>query len=280
MNRLRDEVGVDPVSERGLGIIRGVRPTSGAPELKRRVWSALERADSSRAGRTRPGVRVAALAVAIVLLAGTAGAMVSGRWIVPALQSRTSDAGAPSARPERARSVRWGADVASLAPTTTEAPLPGPALPALVEPAVASGATFHRSGTPSRGSAAGKSPAVATRSSTSSARERTEVLDALIALRRDHDPVRAGALLEHYLRVHPRGALREEALVLAIEAADAHGDRLLALTLARGYQADYPTGRFRQFSRDHIESNGSRSPSPSISFDGARGAASPAARKE
>ena len=62
-------------------------------------------------------------------------------------------------------------------------------------------------------------------SAASVARERTEVLDALVALRREHDPVRAGTLLTRYLSAHPRGALREEALVLAIEAADARGDQ-------------------------------------------------------
>ena len=61
-------------------------------------------------------------------------------------------------------------------------------------------------------------------SAASVARERTEVLDALVALRREHDPVRAGTLLARYLSAHPHGALREEALVLAIEAADARGD--------------------------------------------------------
>jgi hypothetical protein len=114
----------------------------------------------------------------------------------------------------------------------------------------------------------GRAPAVATRVAATSAQERTEVLDALIALRRDHDPLRAGALLDRYLVIHPRGALREEARVLAIEAADARGDRPRALKLALSYQADYPAGRFRQFARSHIESNGSRSPSPGVSLDG------------
>ena len=86
------------------------------------------------------------------------------------------------------------------------------------------------------------------------------MLDALIALRRDHDPVRAGALLDSYLVAHPRGALREEALVLATEAADARGDHALAQRLARIYQADYPQGRFHQYTRSLIQSGSAASP--------------------
>ena len=82
------------------------------------------------------------------------------------------------------------------------------------------------------------------------ARERTQVLDAMIALRRDHDPVSAGAMLQHYLTSHPNGALREEALVLAIEAARARGDLALARGLAREYQGSYPNGRFRRYAED------------------------------
>ena len=82
------------------------------------------------------------------------------------------------------------------------------------------------------------------------ARERTQVLDAMIALRRDHDPVSAGAMLQQYLTSHPSGTLREEALVLAIEAAHARGDVALAKSLARAYQDAYPNGRFRRYAQE------------------------------
>ena len=77
------------------------------------------------------------------------------------------------------------------------------------------------------------------------------MLDALVALRREHDPVRAGTLLTRYLAAHPHGALREEALVLAIEAADARNDAAGAHQLARTYQAEFPAGRFLTFARSH-----------------------------
>jgi hypothetical protein len=77
------------------------------------------------------------------------------------------------------------------------------------------------------------------------------VLEALIALRRDGEPARAGALIDRYLGANPRGALREEALVLAIEAADARGDAAAAARFAKAYRAGYPTGRFRAFADSH-----------------------------
>ena len=42
MNRLRDESGLDPISEKGIEMLRSVRPTSSSPLLKRRVWAALQ----------------------------------------------------------------------------------------------------------------------------------------------------------------------------------------------------------------------------------------------
>jgi hypothetical protein len=93
-------------------------------------------------------------------------------------------------------------------------------------------------------------PTSTTATTAAAARERTQVLDAMIALRRDHDPVSAGAMLQHYLASHPSGTLREEALVLAIEAADARGDLALAKRLARQYQDAYPSGRFRRYAED------------------------------
>jgi hypothetical protein len=105
---------------------------------------------------------------------------------------------------------------------------------------------------PPRG--APRKPASAAPSAAAVARERSEVLDALIALRRQHDPARAGTLLARYLAAHPRGALREEALVLAIEAADARADRAAGAALARTYLAEFPAGRFLPFARSHADS--------------------------
>jgi hypothetical protein len=71
------------------------------------------------------------------------------------------------------------------------------------------------------------------------------VVDAMGALRRGHDPTRAEALLDEYMRRCPDGPLSEEALALSIEAAsDAEDPRVRSL--AARYLASYPRGRFRE----------------------------------
>lgn len=67
---------------------------------------------------------------------------------------------------------------------------------------------------------------------------------AMRALRVDRDPVRARALASRYLDQNPNGALAEEALAIAIEAAAAHQDRDAAM-LGQRYLRLYPSGPFR-----------------------------------
>ena len=239
MNRLRDYAGEDPGSERGLGLLRATPPTPSMPDLKRRVWHSLQQSQVSAGSRVRlGGMRVLALAGTIMLLAGTAGAVISGRWIVPALEraelAAVAATGAPRAeRPRAARHVVRAApediqEVAAPAHVRRRAPTERAASRATIAPV--------RTTAPANG-------------------ERTVVFDALVALRRDHDPRRASALLESYLATHAQGPLREEAIVLSIEAADARGDRALAETLAHRYQAEFPGGRFRQFAQNHTDAN-------------------------
>jgi hypothetical protein len=70
------------------------------------------------------------------------------------------------------------------------------------------------------------------------------VLAAVRALRREHNPIRAGALLDDYLKRFPKGVLAEEALAVGIEAAVARLDTRAARLLAEQYLGHYPTGRF------------------------------------
>ena len=67
---------------------------------------------------------------------------------------------------------------------------------------------------------------------------------AVTALRREHNPVRAGTLLDGYLKRFPKGALVEEALAVGIEAAVARQDTVAANALAHRYLGRYPNGRF------------------------------------
>jgi hypothetical protein len=71
------------------------------------------------------------------------------------------------------------------------------------------------------------------------------MVDAIQALRNDHEPARASRLLADYLARYPRGALAEEAIALSIEAAAANHSPAAA-GFAERYLRQYPTGRFRE----------------------------------
>ena len=221
MNRLRDDVGEDAASERGIELLRGTPPAAPTLDMKRRVWSAIQQSRMRAAGPSlssrllaMPGLKAVAMGVTIVSLAGTAGAVMAGRWIVPALYHR-------AARSTDLPSLDMGSDRARPARRIAGARL--------------------------RAAARGAGQAAA------ASQGREEVLEALVVLRRDHNPSRAGALLDGYLSVRKQGALREEALALAIEAADARGDGAAAQRYARAYQAEFPRGRFGPFASSHIE---------------------------
>ena len=192
MNRLRDSCdgegkGDDPVFLRGVELLRKTQPTRPPAEsVKRRVWWAMGRAPAPGLGVFRARLLRLAVTATVALVAGTAGAVIARRWIVP-----RPDAGAllappaPAPRAERARPAR-AADVAEAPAALAGPPREGPAL----KP-------------PSRG--VQRKPAVPASTAAAVARERSEVLDALIALRRAHDPVRAGTLLDQVSGGSPAG---------------------------------------------------------------------------
>jgi hypothetical protein len=270
MHRLRDETGDDPVAVRGIELLRRTPPAARSPESKRRVWMSIQRARTPSAqGFRLPKLRMAAVVIGVLCLAGSAGAVIARRWIAPIVFGVSSPGpGAPKVEGHKTPGTR-----AVAVRHTPSASLPireAPALQTRVAPfaGVAAGSTVaaarpsvHRSAPVRRVSppppflsalGSGKKdsseplegPPVPT---TAAVQERTEVLDAMVALRRDHAPVTAGRLLDTYLSAHPKGALREEALVLAVEAAAARSDIAAARRLARQYQSAYPTGRFRDF---------------------------------
>jgi hypothetical protein len=70
------------------------------------------------------------------------------------------------------------------------------------------------------------------------------IVDAVRALRRDGDPVRAQSLAEEALRRYPHGAQVEEAMALAMEAAAARGDVSGARRAAERYKESFRSGRF------------------------------------
>src|SRR5580692_1430078 len=110
MNRLRDESGLDPISEKGIGILRGVRPTSGPPGLKRKVWASLQQTSIASPVRARFSAwRVAMVGVGLLLFTATAAATIGGRKLAARIErlwaprARVGDA--PS-RLERTKTVR------------------------------------------------------------------------------------------------------------------------------------------------------------------------------
>lgn len=79
------------------------------------------------------------------------------------------------------------------------------------------------------------------------------VVAAVRALRTEGQPARAERLALEYLRAYPRGALAEEALALAVEAAARAGDSR-AVSLASSYLRRYPQGRFQRVAEQTLVS--------------------------
>src|SRR5579863_4124218 len=262
MNRLREESGLDPISEKGIEMLRSVRPTASSPLLKRRVWAALQESTIASPVRQRSSMlRVLVVGVGLVAFTATAAATIGGRRIAARIEKflgSQGGVGAGQARTERTKPVRV---VAEAPKAPDEEMLPESAV--AEAPMVADSRKID-----SRVPAAGAPPASPARSAlrpsrpvplaAETTRERAQVWEALVALRRDHDPNHAAALLNHELEANPHGVLRQEALVLAIEAADARGDRRGAEGFARAYQREFPSGRFKQLAQRYLDEKNAR----------------------
>src|SRR4051794_10365937 len=193
MNRLRDESGLDPISEKGIGMLRSVRPTASSPLLKRRVWAALQESTMASPARQRSSMlRVLVVGVGLVAFTATAAATISGRRIAARLEKFLgthvgAGAGATQPRSERTKPVRVVAEAPS-APDVEALPevtAPEGPVKAQTRTPVAASGPAHVALRPSR-------PVPLAADAT---RERAQVWEALVALRRDHDPNRAAGLL-------------------------------------------------------------------------------------
>jgi hypothetical protein len=217
------------------------------------VWAALQESTIASPVRQRSSLlRVLMVGVGLVAFTATAAATIGGRRIAARIE-KLWGVRATAPRPERTKPVRVVAE-AERAPDVAPLPEIAPA-----EAPVMAGSRMPAAGSlaPSPARAALRPPrAVPLAAETT--RERAQVWEALVALRRDHDPNHAAALLNHELEANPHGVLRQEALVLAIEAADARGDRRGAETFARAYQREFPSGRFMQLAQRYLDEKNAR----------------------
>jgi hypothetical protein len=242
MIRLRDQITEgDPAKARASELVRAYTPAEPSAARKRRVRAALAH---SRRGRSRLPRKVAWV---LVLMGGAAMAR---SVVVPWVRQRLAAQSAQVPDPIAAGAV---------APVTRSAPAPVPQAPATVLPAPAPAVTPVVPARPRHASARSPSVAIAAEPAPEPASAAEPTVDssgydpallhnAMRLLRREHDPAQAGELLERYLREHPDGALHEEALGLAIEAAATRGD-VRAADLAARYLSRYPEGRFAAAAR-------------------------------
>ena len=263
MNRLRDEGATSPTHARGTGLLRAARPREFSPEMKRRVWLAVKSHRNEEAsagglrgpGRRLIGLRGAVLIATVLLSAASAGAMI-GRRVIARRQATTEVRSSQATQtlraagdrrlPVRSGSVAVAVPVA--APPNEVEPSPEAVAPIELHPPSRS----HGG----RGRTHAVSEATPTKAEVAAKEQGAHqlIVDAMTALRRDHDANRAGVLLDRYLTGNPGGALREEALALAVEAAIARDDRPARDRLGQAYLSRYPSGRFRSFVQSGLHS--------------------------
>jgi hypothetical protein len=249
----------DPSLSPALDLLRAATPYEAPPGRKQRVRAALV---AARAPRRFHLVLRPVVVFGVLVSFGAIASAGLGHWPswVRRAYERLVPAPAPvtvaSAPPREHRTRRPRApEIAAPEVEGPAAELVAPAAPA-VPPATVllpsrAGATVPRVATAARRHELA-TPRLRPAAAPDDAREQTgPVLAAMQALRRDHDPVRARALLDPYLARHPNGALAEEALAISIEAAAAHHDPD-APDLASRYLARYPTGPFSRLARQML----------------------------
>jgi hypothetical protein len=228
----------DPEAEGGDGtwavdLLRSAAPYRAPAGRKQRVKLSLGQSAPHRAPRFLRPVIVAGMLIGCGAFASAALGHWPGwiaraydRWVTPVPAVAT----APAAEARRhVHGQRTAEAPPATVPAVEIAAAEPPALAPLVAPAPAREPSPPRAHHAPPPAAAGEDPSA--------------VLEAMRALRLDHDPVRARVLLGRYLERHPGGALAEEALAMSIEAAVAHHDADASALGAR-YLRLYPNGPF------------------------------------
>jgi hypothetical protein len=239
--RLTDDPTADPWT---VGLLRSTGPYKSPPGRKQRVLLSLGRSNLRRT----PLVLRPAIVAGVLIGCGAFASAAIGPWrgwigrayerLVPASAPAPVASASEHPRPHRIAAAR----PLALATSTAESG-PAPAPPVAPPPPAAIASRDPVAPPHTHHAAPGSQPPQA--QAQAQAQEETQaVLAGMRALRLDHDPVRARALLARYLGRRPNGALAEEALALSIEAAVAHHDGDAAALGAR-YLQRYPAGPFR-----------------------------------
>jgi hypothetical protein len=254
--RLRDQQH-DPDEAVALAarLVASAEPAQPSAQQKTRVRRAL-----ARTPHRTPSMRLrfaVVLVVGVGVVGGAAAAI--SRWTHP--QATPGPTIRPEVTPSTAPRHRRGSGIRS-------APMSQPNTQTVLETVLPSrtDAPARRSEPQLRNRAPKPTsmPAVARGPRTDGVAEASPhailVVQAVKALRRDGDTVRAVQLLGEYLRLEPEGALTEDALALGIEATAAR-DPARAAALARRYLARYPAGRFAGLARDAlVQMDGGQNP--------------------
>jgi hypothetical protein len=226
----------DASAEWAVSILRTASRYAPPPGRQQRIWANLganpgpgissvgDAAQRPRRSRFAFAVAMAACVLAL-FLAGAALAHRQGWW------SRRTSNGQQTSAPDRSGPPRLAGMPAA----------PSPAARAVAGP-LATGASSEL-----RRSGAGR-----TAPARSAADDSELLLKAMRALRIERDSARARTLLVTYLARHPKADLSEEALVMLVEAAAAHGDGDAA-QLADQYSTLYPGGQFANQVRRALE---------------------------
>ena len=254
LEKLEKKTTFDPAEELLAELIRASEPVVVSPARRQRLLNRVMLRQQSRRSTTARLLRPV-LAIGVLSLAGATAAATIGRraWSDRHTQADDADPSAAArvvaAAPTRRSHSFSRSAIATLVPVVTpmvtrvDEPSPADAEP------VTALRPGHRTGKASRNKA---SQMMSRRAHVASSEDPSRVVDAIQALRTDHDPVRAGTLLSEYLVRYPHGALTEEAVALSIEAASARHSPGAAL-FAERYMRDYPNGRFRRTAEQALE---------------------------
>lgn len=234
MKRLLDQVGNLDASEQALAELFASAPKyKPDPFRKRRVLVKVVGSQSSKTPRILRG----ALITTLLGITATAAAVVGD--VVPDWLG-----GGASEADETVEPAQMAAPPAPVTPRAAPAETPTAEDEAATEPEPPAATTAA----PSPRSA----PKPAERTRGKSSEDPTQVLEAMRALRAEHDPKKAQGLLSDYMKKHPNGVLAEDALALSIEAATARRDPA-AKDYARRYLSAFPNGRYKALATRALE---------------------------